>query len=69
MSADDFMKVGDAANDISLIENEITSDNKLVTTLTKADGTSIESEPVSLPSGGAQILTATNEEIDALFTA
>lgn len=54
MSADDFMKVGDAANDISLIENEITSDNKLVTTLTKADGTSIESEPVSLPSGGSE---------------
>ena len=68
MAATDFTKIGKAKDDISLIENEISSDNKLTTTLTKADGTTIESEPIVIPSGG-NIEYMTDDEVDALFAS
>lgn len=46
-----FMQIGDAKNDIVLIENNVSGD-QLTTTLTKANGEPISSPPVTLPSGG-----------------
>ena len=46
-----FMQIGDAKNDIVLIENNVSGD-QLTTTLTKANGQPISSPPVTLPSSG-----------------
>lgn len=46
-----FMQIGDAQNDIVLVENNVIGD-QLTTTLTKANGQPISSPPVTLPSGG-----------------
>ena len=47
MAASDFTKIGKAGDDISLIALEVAS-GQLKATLTKADGTSIESGEVSV---------------------
>ena len=52
-----FMQIGDAKNDIVLIENNVSGD-QLTTTLTKANGQPISSPPVTLPSSGGTTVVA-----------
>ena len=55
-----FMQIGDAKNDIVLIENNVSGD-QLTTTLTKANGQPISSPPVTLPSSGGTNLVDLGE--------
>lgn len=57
MAVDDFMKIGNAADDISLVENSV-ANGKLKTTLTKANGSTIESPDADLPTYSLPVANA-----------